>query len=111
MTILVLGASGQVASHLRELLPNGVYWGRQTFDLAATANLMAAITELKPSIVINAAAYTAVDKAESEAARAWEINAAASAAVARAAAALDIPLVHISTDYVFDGRKTTPYQV
>jgi dTDP-4-dehydrorhamnose reductase len=111
MTILVLGASGQVASHLRELLPNAVYWGRQTFDLATPTNLTAAIEALGPSMIINAAAFTAVDKAESEADLAWRINAEAPAAVARAARTLDIALVHISTDYVFDGRKTAPYEI
>ena len=111
MTILVLGASGQVATHLRSLLPDAVYWGRQTFDLATPAPLTAAIQKLAPSMIINAAAHTAVDKAESEADLAWRLNVEAPAAAARAAAALDIALVHISPDYVFDGLKTGPYEV
>jgi dTDP-4-dehydrorhamnose reductase len=111
MTILVLGASGQVASHLREFLPSAVYWGRQSFDLSAPANLTAAIEALAPSLIINAAAYTAVDQAEAEPDLAWRVNAEAPAAAARAARALDIAVVHISTDYVFDGRKAAPYEV
>ena len=111
MTILVLGESGQVASHLRELLPDAVYWGRRTFDLGAPAGLTAAIEALAPAVIVSAAAYTAVDNAESEPDLAWAINAEAPAAAARAAKALDVPLIHISTDYVFDGRKTSPYEV
>ena len=67
MTVLVLGASGQVASHLRSLLHDAVYWGRQTFDLAGPSPLTAAIHQLGPSMIVHAAAHTAVDKAESEA--------------------------------------------
>jgi dTDP-4-dehydrorhamnose reductase len=111
MTILVLGASGQVASHLRGLLRDAVYWGRQTFDLAGPSPLTVAIRELGPSVIVNAAAHTAVDQAESEADLAWRLNAEVPAAAARAAAALDIPFVQISTDYVFDGQKAGSYEV
>ena len=96
---------------MRELLPNAVYWGRHTFDLAAPAGLIAAIEDLRPRLIINAAAHTAVDRAETEADLAWRLNAEAPAAAARAAASLDIALIHFSTDYVFDGRKTSPYRV
>jgi dTDP-4-dehydrorhamnose reductase len=111
MTVLVLGTSGQLASHLRELLPDAAYWGRQTLDLADTANVRAAIESHRPSAIVNAAAYTAVDKAESDRDAAWRINAEAPAMLARAAAALDVPLVHVSTDYVFDGTKDGEYEV
>ena len=109
MSVLVLGDSGQLASHLKELLPHASYWGRQKFDLARPSGLCAAIQERKPSLIVNAAAYTAVDKAEVERDIAWSVNAEAPAMAARAAASLDVPLLHISTDYVFDGTKIGEY--
>jgi len=111
MKVLVLGRSGQVARHLQELLPEAQYWGRAELDLAKPTGVSAAIERFRPSVIVNAAAYTAVDKAETEAELARSINAEAPAMVARAAAALDIPLVHISTDYVFDGTKVGEYVV
>jgi dTDP-4-dehydrorhamnose reductase len=109
MTVLVLGASGQLACHLRELLPDATYCGRSTLDLADPARVQAAIEARRPSAIINAAGYTAVDTAESEPSVAWRINAESVAAVARAATALDAPFVQVSTDYVFDGRKASEY--
>ena len=109
MTILVLGSSGQLARHLRELLPHARYCGRDTLDLAEPERVGAAIEAMKPSAIINAAGYTDVDRAESEPATASRVNAESVAAAARAAAALDVPLVQVSTDYVFDGRKTDEY--
>lgn len=111
MRVLVLGAAGQLASHLREHFPEADYWGRERFDLRNPAGLPAAIEQLRPSCIVNAAAYTAVDKAETERDVAWSLNAEAPAAAARAAAALDIPLVQVSTDYVFDGTKSGEYSV
>jgi dTDP-4-dehydrorhamnose reductase len=112
MTALVLGSSGQIASHLREHLPDAVFWGRGELDLAANpAALAAAATALEPSLIVNAAAYTAVDRAESDRSVAWRLNAEAPAGAASAAAALDVPLLHFSTDYVFDGRKPGAYFV
>jgi dTDP-4-dehydrorhamnose reductase len=112
MTALVLGSSGQIASHLREHLPDAVFWGRGELDLAANpAALAAAATALEPSLIVNAAAYTAVDRAESDRSVAWRLNAEAPAVAASAAAALDVPLLHFSTDYVFDGRKPGAYFV
>jgi dTDP-4-dehydrorhamnose reductase len=109
MSILVLGRSGQLATHLKELLPGAEYWGRQTFDLARPSGLLAAIQQAKPSFIVNAAAYTAVDKAEAERDLAWAVNAEAATIAASAAALLNIPLLHISTDYVFDGTKNGEY--
>ena len=109
MSIIVLGKSGQLASHLRDLMPEAQFWGRERFDISDTRGLEAALLHACPSAIINAAAYTAVDRAESEPALAWCINAEAPAAAARAAAALDVPLIHVSTDYVFDGRSSEPY--
>jgi len=111
MKVLVLGSSGQLASHLKELMPEAAYWGRDELDLRHPAGLPAAIERFAPSFIINAAAYAAVDKAEAEPEVAWSVNAEAPAMAARAAAALDIPLVHISTDYVFDGTKDGEYGV
>ena len=90
MTILVLGSSGQLATHLRELLPDARYCGRDALDLCEPARVTGAIEAMKPSVIINAAGYTAVDTAESEPAVAWRINAESVAATARAAAALDV---------------------
>jgi dTDP-4-dehydrorhamnose reductase len=109
VTIIVLGKSGQLASHLRILIPDAQFWGRDLFDIGDTRRLEAALLDARPTAIINAAAYTAVDRAESEPALAWRINAEAPAAAATAAAALDVPLMHISTDYVFDGRSSEPY--
>jgi dTDP-4-dehydrorhamnose reductase len=111
MTILVLGSTGQLASHLRELLPGATFWSRAEADLGQPASLAAAIIALRPTAIVNAAAHTAVDRAESEPDLAWRVNAEAPAAMARAAQALDIPLIQVSTDYVFDGSKDGPYVV
>ena len=112
MKILVLGAAGQLARHLRDELPDAAYWGRATLDLASpTADVRAAVERFAPSVIVNAAAYTAVDKAETERALAWALNATAPAALAESAAKLGIPLLHVSTDYVFDGSKASEYQV
>jgi dTDP-4-dehydrorhamnose reductase len=111
MKVLVLGESGQLATHLRKLLPGAAYWGRAKLDLGASATIRAAIESHRPTVIVNAAAYTAVDKAETERDVAWRVNAEAAAMVARAAATLDVPLIHISTDYVFDGTKAGEYDV
>jgi dTDP-4-dehydrorhamnose reductase len=109
MTILVLGSSGQLATHLERLLPEATYCGRETLDLSEPSRVAAAVAALNPSAIVNAAGYTAVDKAESEPDLAWRINAESVAAAARAAAALDVPFLHVSTNYVFDGRATRDY--
>lgn len=107
--ILVFGQSGQVATELQKILPDAVFLSRADADLANPAACAAEITARKPDAVINAAAYTAVDKAESDEERALNINATAPGAMARAAAALGIPFVHISTDYVFAGDGDKPF--
>jgi dTDP-4-dehydrorhamnose reductase len=111
MTVLVLGASGQLARHLREFMPEATYLGRDSFDLTRPTGLSEAIEAVAPSAIINAAAYTAVDKAESERDLAWRINAEAVAVAARTATGLNVPLLHVSTDYVFDGEKKGGYLV
>ncbi|MCC5863403.1 MAG: dTDP-4-dehydrorhamnose reductase, partial [Gammaproteobacteria bacterium] len=110
MKLLILGRHGQIATHLRELAPDALCWGRDTLDLTGTPETIEQrILEARPQAIINAAAYTAVDRAETESAQAWAINATAVVAIAQAAERLAVPLVHFSTDYVFDGRSTVPY--
>lgn len=106
--ILVFGTSGQVATELRRLAPVQAL-GRDTVDLANPSACAEAIRFHRSTAVINAAAYTAVDRAETEEVLATTINGAAPAAMAEACAALCIPFVHISTDYVFDGEGTRPF--
>ena len=108
-TLLVFGETGQVASALRRLAPEALFLGRARADLSDPATCAAIIAQHQPSAVINAAAWTAVDKAEAEEAAATVVNGDAPAAMARACAALDIPFVQISTDYVFDGAGQTPF--
>jgi dTDP-4-dehydrorhamnose reductase len=110
MSVLVLGSDGQVGSHLREILPDATFWGRSDADLANPADVETAICRSAPSLVVNCAAYTSVDKAEQEPELAWRVNAESPAAIARAATVLKIPVVHVSTDYVFDGHSNRPYR-
>ncbi len=113
MNILVFGHSGQVATELRALDGNGIQitaLDRTAADLTNPTACAAAIDAHVPDAVINAAAYTAVDKAESDPDTADLINAQAPAAMARACAAREIPFVSISTDYVFSGDGFAPWQ-
>lgn len=106
--ILVFGKTGQVASELKRL--NGVMaLGRDDVDLSDPESCESAIREHKPKAVINAAAYTAVDRAEEEEHLATVINGDAPTAMGTACAALGVPLVHISTDYVFNGTGKEPW--
>ena len=112
MKILVFGYSGQVATELRALDSDDVQitaLARADADLTDPTACAAAINARAPDAVINAAAYTAVDKAESDAETAQMINADAPAAMAQACAARDIPFVSISSDYVFSGTGATPW--
>jgi len=106
--ILVFGKTGQVATELQRL-GDVVALGRDQADLANPAACADAIRIHAPRAVINAAAYTAVDRAEGEEAMARLINGDAPTAMARACAELGTPLIHISTDYVFDGTGDTPW--
>jgi dTDP-4-dehydrorhamnose reductase len=107
--ILIFGKTGQVATELQRL-SGVVALGRDDVDFSDPKACVVAIRELAPKAVINAAAYTAVDRAEDEEHLANIINGDAPTAMAKACAALDIPLVHISTDYVFSGMGNTPYR-
>ncbi|MBK4997442.1 dTDP-4-dehydrorhamnose reductase [Pseudomonas sp. S37] len=112
MKILVCGHNGQVAQALQKHLA-GLgelhVLGHQQLDLAAPERLRTTLRQLAPKLIINAAAYTAVDQAEQEPERAFAINADGPRLLAEEAARLDAPLIHFSTDYVFDGNKPTPY--
>lgn len=110
MTIFVTGRHGQLAQCLAERGGDEVELaGRPELNLAIPGSARAAILAAKPDLVVNAAAFTAVDLAETEEAAARRINADGAGEVAAAARELDVPVIHISTDYVFDGRATAPY--
>ena len=106
--LLIFGRTGQVARELQQLAPVFAL-GRDAADLAQPGACAAAIQAHRPRAVINAAAYTAVDRAEAQEDLATAINGAAPAEMALACAALNIPLVHISTDYVFAGTGHRPW--
>lgn len=112
-TALIFGASGQVG---RELIdqpwPDGVTavgLDRAAADITDRRAVEDALAHVRPALVVNAAAYTAVDKAETEAARAWAANRDGAAHIAASCAAQGLPLIHLSTDYVFDGSKSGAY--
>ena len=112
MKLLLLGRTGQVGGALLPLLePLGqvVAPGRAQADLSAPESLRSLVRECAPDVIVNAAAYTAVDKAESEPGLAHAVNAASVGVLAEEAAERNVLLVHYSTDYVFDGTKRTPY--
>jgi len=113
MRILIFGKAGQVARSLHDLeWPSSwhlTFLGRDDCDLLRPGVAAEAIGTLKPDLVINAAAYTAVDKAENDKVAAYALNADAPAEMAAATDALGVPLLHISTDYVFEGGGERPY--
>lgn len=111
-TILLTGVNGQVGyelQHTLSVLGRTVALDRSQLDLSDPDAIRRVVRELKPNLVINPAAYTAVDKAESEPELAFAINATAPAVLAEEAARLGATLVHYSTDYVYDGSKSSPY--
>jgi dTDP-4-dehydrorhamnose reductase len=111
--IALLGSDGQVGQELRRLLsPLGSVhcFNRQSLDLARPEKIASVLEPLRPTIICNAAAYTAVDQAEVEPELAQQINAVAPTELARIAQRLNARLIHISTDYVFDGTRGIPYQ-
>jgi dTDP-4-dehydrorhamnose reductase len=111
--VFVTGARGQLARALGEAAAaRGVVLGhgaRPAMDLLRPDTILPVMTAFAPDVVVNAAAYTAVDQAEREADLAFAVNRDGAAAVAAAAARLGVPVIQLSTDYVFDGRKGAPY--
>ncbi|GJM07706.1 MAG: NAD(P)-dependent oxidoreductase [marine bacterium B5-7] len=106
-TVCVLGGFGQMGHALQRVLsPNFICHtlGRDVADVTQADQIRAVLEKIQPDVVINAAAYTAVDRAEDEATQANLLNAHAAQHVASVCAALDVPLIHLSTDYVFDGQ-------
>jgi dTDP-4-dehydrorhamnose reductase len=110
--VIVSGKSGQVVSALREMREPGVTIipvGRPEMDLTDARSVARTIETARPDLVVSAAAFTAVDKAEREADLAFAVNGGGAEAVAVTAARLGVPLIHLSTDYVFGGTKSGPY--
>ncbi len=109
-SILATGGTGQLAQALRRARPGGVQVvGRPDFDFERPESLAACVGRASPALVVNAAAFTAVDAAETAPEEAARANATGPGLIAAACARLRIPLIHISTDYVFDGEKGAPY--
>lgn len=112
--MVVTGREGQVVRSLLERgAPNGLFdvvaLGRPELDLGEPDRIDAALGQARPDVIVSAAAYTAVDRAETEEARAHTVNAVAPGRIAAVAARLGVPVIHLSTDYVFDGEKPDPY--
>lgn len=110
--VLLIGAKGQVGQELQVTLPylgEVISIGREELDLTNSEKISQLIREIRPDYLVNAAAYTAVDKAETEPDLAYSINAIAPKIMAESAEKIKAKFLHISTDYVFDGRKNTPY--
>ncbi|AOC51603.1 dTDP-4-dehydrorhamnose reductase [Microcystis aeruginosa NIES-2481] len=110
--VLLIGAKGQVGQELQVTLPQlgeVISIGREELDLTNSEKIGQLIREIHPDYLVNASAYTAVDKAETEPDLAYSINATAPKIMAEAAEKIKAKFLHISTDYVFDGRKNTPY--
>lgn len=114
MKLLVTGTRGQVVTALLEKSGEDgleiIAAGRPELDLLDSASIEAVLARTAPDLVVNAAAYTAVDKAESEPDLAMRLNAEGAGYVARASAALGVPVIQLSTDYVFDGTSPRPYR-
>ena len=115
MRTLVTGANGQLGKSIKSLVnqqkigDSFVFATRDQFDLSNPQSIKSYFQSSTFDLIINSAAYTSVDKAETELAQAYQVNAEAVKYLAQAALNSDIPLLHISTDYVFDGTKQSPY--
>ncbi|HST95358.1 MAG TPA: dTDP-4-dehydrorhamnose reductase, partial [Microvirga sp.] len=114
MRMIVIGREGQVARALAERVPahgaTAVFLGRPRLDLADPSGIDNVLVETGGDLVVNAAAYTAVDQAEAEPDLADAINGTGAGVIAGAAAAMGVPVIHLSTDYVFDGTAERPYR-
>lgn len=112
MRALIVGANGQLGRCLQAMAPDKatvVAHGSATLDVTDAGQVHALISDIRPDVLFNAAAYTAVDKAENDEARALAVNAEAVGVLADAACAVGAQFVHVSTDFVFDGRSGEPY--
>jgi dTDP-4-dehydrorhamnose reductase len=112
LKILLTGRNGQVGGELQHTLAslgNVIAFDHHAFDLTNSDQIRDKIRDLRPDVIVNAAAYTAVDRAESEPEKAMQINADAPGIMAEEAKRIGATLVHYSTDYVFDGTKREPY--
>lgn len=113
MKVLVTGAKGQLGSDLVPLLAEAgftpVPFGSAELDISIEAAVLETVKKVRPGIIVNSAAYTKVDLAEKEKERAYAVNANGAAFLVKAAKEFGCPLVHVSTDFVFDGRSPVPY--
>lgn len=107
--VVVIGKTGQVATELQLIKPDWIFLDRSQMDLEKNNLLPSILSQLKPSVIINAAAYTKVDLAEDEKTLCQKINVDAVAIIAQWCYENSAKFIHISTDYVFDGKKSTPY--
>ena len=112
MKVVLLGAGGQLGYSVQELKPEGIEligFRSTELDITNEAQLIEKLDAAQPDVIINAAAYTQVDKAEEEPELAFQVNALGPQLISQWVAKNDSRLIHISTDFVFDGKKTTPY--
>ncbi len=112
MKVLIAGKGGQLAHCLEDCKPKhyDIYsFGRTELDISCKAQVETLLTDLRPNLVINAAAYTAVDKAETDKEHAFAVNASGAAHLAQSCHAIGAKLVQVSTDFVFDGKRSSPY--
>ncbi len=113
MRILLTGKNGQLGRCFKDVLTGTDHalfaYGSTELNIADTQQVADVVQQVKPDIIVNAAAYTAVDKAETDSDSAYLVNATGPELLAKQAAILDIPFVHVSTDYVFDGDAVEPY--
>ena len=112
MRVFITGGHGQLGQALKKTTPKGIdaiILPRDSLDITHWQNLQKIVAEIQPQVIINAAAYTAVDRAEQARAQAFKVNAQGAAHLANVARANKARLIHISTDFVFDGKKSRPY--
>lgn len=114
MRILLTGKNGQLGRCFQDSVSSSSHtlfaFGSDELDIANTDQVASCVAKIQPDVIVNAAAYTAVDKAEQEQAQAYAVNEQGVANLAKAAQALGIPVIHVSTDYVFDGSAVEPYK-
>ncbi|MGF1774967.1 dTDP-4-dehydrorhamnose reductase [Vibrio wakamikoensis] len=114
MKVLITGRGGQLAHELEQTAPNHIEWSAfdaSQLDITNAARVYEVLVQESPDIVINAAAYTAVDQAETDSTMAYAVNEKGSKNLALACKEISAKLIHVSTDFVFDGKQTTPYEV